>query len=119
VLDFHTLRLTEFEYFNRGIEIRGAGVAEDISLGAESPIQGHVMASTRPLKDSKLPGLSDLDQLLTSLQKGTATVAVKNTLQDPKVSVVPFAQVQGIMKQILWIQLNPSVKENKGSKASE
>ncbi|MCF7975479.1 MAG: hypothetical protein K9N55_16800 [Phycisphaerae bacterium] len=110
-LEQNTLRLTEFEYFNRGIEVRGTGSAQDISLGDMTPIQGTVMASSRPLKGLKLPGISDLDQLLTSLQKGTATVTIENTLKDPKVSVVPFAQVQGIMKQILWIQLKPSNKK--------
>ena len=76
------------------------------ALGEQSPIDGYVMATTRPLKGQKLPGLADLDRLLSSLQKNVVTVTIHNTMGEPRVKVVPFAQVQTALKGLLWNQLN-------------
>ena len=105
-LEGKTLRLSRFRYFNRGMELRGSVNMKDITLGEQSPIDGYVMATTRPLKGQKLPGLADLDRLLSSLQKNVVTVTIHNTMGEPRVKVVPFAQVQTALKGLLWNQLN-------------
>jgi len=110
IFEGNTLRITDVEYFNRGLEVRGAGSIQDVTQGAASPVDGYVMGSTRPLKGSKLPGLADLDRLLSSLQNNVATATVSQTLGDPKVAIVPFAQLQTALKRLLWTQLGGSKK---------
>ena len=65
-LDGKTVNIASFAYFNRGVDIRGAGRIEDWSLGAASPVAGYAVGSTRILKDIQLPGVRELDRLMAS-----------------------------------------------------
>jgi hypothetical protein len=93
------------EYFNRGVEIRGAGTIRNVNLGAASPIEGYAVGSTRVLKGIKLPGLGALDHLLNVFQTGAASVKIGGTLQDTQVRVVPLPEVLGPFRRLLWVQL--------------
>jgi hypothetical protein len=104
-LEGRTLKIPGFVYFNRGVEIRGAGSIEDISLGAESPVQGYAVGSTRVLKEIRLPGVKELDRLMASLQTGVASVQIKGTLAEPEVAVVPLPMVSSAFRRLLWSQL--------------
>jgi len=99
------LHIPSFYYFNRGVEVRGAGVIKDISLGLASPIEGYAIGSTRPLKGMRLPGVEELDKLMSFLQKSVASVKIEGTLAKPVAKVVPFPEVSSSIRRLLWGQL--------------
>ncbi len=96
---------TSFYYFNHGIEVRGTARIADLTLGINSPIEGFVFGTSRPLKDLRLPGIEELDQLMTSLQNSTAVVKISGTMGQPEVSVIPFPEVSNSIRKLLWGQL--------------
>ncbi len=97
--------IPSFLFFNRGVEIRGAGHIRDIRRGAESPVDGYAVASTRVLKGVELPGVDTLDRLLASLQTGTASARINGTLDDVQVTIVPLSVVLDPFRRLLWDQL--------------
>jgi len=101
-----TVRIPSFTYFNRGIEIRGMGTVQDITQGKISPVNGYVIGSVRPLKDTRLPGMEALDRLMASLQTGVSSLEVKGTLGKPETVVVPFNQISNTLRALLWRQLS-------------
>jgi hypothetical protein len=108
-----TLQIPSFEYYNRGVEIRGAGAIQDLHQDSASPVDGYAIAMTRPLKGTKLPGVRDLDELIHSLQKGIASVEISGTLGRPESSVVPFPEIRSAFRRLLWGQLREDASEPK------
>ncbi len=104
-LEGHSLQILSFVYFDRGLEVRGAGMIDDLAREGQSSIDGYAMGSTRPLKGMKLPGLREVDRLMASLQDQVTTVRIKGTLDRPQVTVVPFAQLQKTLRILLLSQL--------------
>jgi hypothetical protein len=98
-----------FVYFNRGVEIRGAGQIDDFRRGVASPVQAYAVGSTRVLKDVRLPGISELDRLMSTLQSGAVSVVVRGTLGKPDPKLVPLPEVREALRYLLWQQL----RENK------
>jgi len=105
------LDIPSFLYFNRGVEVRGAGTIENINLGTGSTIGGYAVASTRPLKGLHLPGVRELDKLMASLQTGVASVKIGGTLGKPEPAIVPFPQIRSELRRLLWGQLRQSTSE--------
>jgi hypothetical protein len=99
-------RIISFRYFNRGIEFWGAGTIEDLDAGLASPVNGYVVALTRPLRAVSLPGINELDRLMTSLQTGAASIKVHGTLSKPETTTVSFLQISGELRRLLWSQLH-------------
>lgn len=99
------VRIPSFVYFNRGVEVRGTATIGDLGLGAESPLDGYAVGSTRVLKGVKLPGVRQLDRLMSSLQNGMASVTIGGTLGQTKVKVVPLPVVGEALRGLLWNQL--------------
>lgn len=97
--------MPSFEYFNRGVEIRGAGQIKDIHAGGDSLVEGYAVASTRVLKGVSLPGVQSLDRLMASLQTGAAAVQIEGTLGDVQVKAVPLPLVSSEFRRLLWAQL--------------
>jgi hypothetical protein len=93
------------QYFNRGVEIRGAGRIENVNLGTESPVQGYAVASTRILKGIKLPGIRSLDHLLNALGPSAGSVKIGGAIDNVQVQVVPFPEVLDPFRRLLWAQL--------------
>jgi hypothetical protein len=98
--------IPSFEYFNRGVEVRGAGRIGDIRLGADSPMDGYAVASSRVLKGIRLPGVRSLDRLMATLQEDAASVKIAGTVDEPEVKVVPLPVVSGSLRRLLWAQLH-------------
>ena len=94
-----------FVYFNRGVEIRGAGQIDDFRRGADSTVQGYAVGSTRVLKNVQLPGISELDRLMATLQSSAVTVVVRGTAGKPEAKVVPLPEVHSALRYLLWQQL--------------
>jgi hypothetical protein len=99
------IRIPSFVYFNRGVEVRGAGDIEAFARGVESPIEGYAVGSTRALKGIRLPGVRELDRLMASMQTGVASVTIGGTLGKVEVAVVPLPVVNGPLRHLLWSQL--------------
>jgi len=103
--DGRHIRIPSFVYFNRGVEVRGAGVIGDFTRGGQSPIEGYAVGSTRVLKGIRLPGVRELDRLMASMQTGVASVTIAGTLAKVEVAVVPLPVVSGPLRHLLWSQL--------------
>ncbi len=97
--------LSSVQYFNRGVEIRGAGRIENVNLGADSPVEGYAVASTRVLKGIKLPGIRSLDHLLNALQTSAGSVKIAGVVDNVQVQVVPFPEVIDPFRRLLGAQL--------------
>ncbi len=105
IFEGRRVRIPSFVYFNRGVEIRGAAKMMDYTLGANSPVDGYAVGSTRVLKDVPLPGVRQLDRLMSSLQTGIASVTIKGTVGQTQVNVVPLPVVGEAFRGLLWTQL--------------
>jgi hypothetical protein len=104
-LDNASLIVSAFTYFNRGVEIRGAGRIGNLNRGVESPVDGFAVASTRVLKGIRLPGVRSLDRLLATFETGTASVKIGGTLGVTEVRVVPLPEVIDPFRRLLWAEL--------------
>jgi hypothetical protein len=104
-LEGPSLRIPSFMYFNRGVEVRGAGQIDNLNRGGESPVTGFAVGSTRVLKGINLPGVRSLDRLLATFQSGAASVSIGGTLAQTEVKVVPLPVVLGPFRNLLWSQL--------------
>jgi hypothetical protein len=107
--------IPSFVYFNRGVEIRGAGQIDNFHLGSASAIDGYAFGSTRVLKGIALPGVKELDRLMSSLQSGVASVQIGGTVAEPKVAVVPLPSLSDPLRRLLWAQLR-SGQQNRSEK---
>ena len=105
--------ITSFVYFNRGVEVRGAGQIDNFHLGSASPISGYAFGSTRVLKGIALPGVKELDRLMSSLQSGVASVDINGTLSVPEVTVVPLPSLSGPLRRLLWAQLRSGQQQQR------
>jgi hypothetical protein len=97
--------ISSFRYFNRGVEIRGAGTIADLVRGGASPVTGYAVASTHVLQGLPLPGVDALDRLLSSFQTGAVSVRIAGALAHVQVDVVPLPEVLGAFRSLLWTQL--------------
>ncbi len=104
-LEGPSLLIPSFSYFNRGVEIRGAGQIDNLNRGGESPVSGFAVGSTRVLKGINLPGVQSLDRLLATFQSGAASVSIGGTLAQAEVKVVPLPVVLDPFRRLLWAQL--------------
>jgi len=95
------LGIRDFYYYNRGVEVLGAGAIEDFLKGNASPVEGTVLATTRPLKELDLPGVETLDKIMYFAQQELTTVKVDGTLGDVQVKVVALPQVQSFLNKLL------------------
>ena len=100
-----SLHIPGFEYFNRGVEIRGSGSILNLANRRKSQVNGYAFGSARPLKGINLPGIDELDKLMTSLQKNAAAVTVNGTLDNYDVEAVPFKEISKGLRVLLWDQL--------------
>jgi hypothetical protein len=99
--DGANLRIDEFYYYNRGVEILGTGQIVDLRLRKNSPVEGVVLATTRPLKEIGLPGVDVLDKFFSAAQKDMAVVKVDGTLAEIDVNVTALPQIQAFLNTFL------------------
>jgi hypothetical protein len=105
------LAIDNAHYFNRGAEVWSSGVViRDIWKLPNSPIDGYVVGSARPLSALKLPFLADVDQIFAVLQSSLSAVKIEGTVGEPKVTQSTFADVGAGLKQFLTGQVNETRK---------
>jgi len=105
-LEGSSVVIPSFAYFNRGVEIRGAGRIVDVNRGAQSPVEGFAVGSTRVLRGIQLPGIKELDRMLASFQAGAASVKIAGTVGKVEPQVVPLPEVLAPFRGLLWTQLH-------------
>jgi hypothetical protein len=93
--------INELYYFNRGVQIRGTGVVKDVLNLPNSPIDLTAAGTARPLRDVKLPLLTDLDEIIGVLQSHVTTVRATGTLADPQVVPLLLEEAGQDLKEIL------------------
>ncbi len=98
------LELSNIYLFANNAEIRGRATVSDISELTQSPLEGFLVVTFRPLKDVRLPFLGGAtDELLTAVQKGTGATAfrVGGTLTDYKINPAPLSEVGNAVQGLL------------------
>jgi hypothetical protein len=100
-LEGSNVDITNFYYFNRGVEAHGTGRVEDVWKGGEAQISGYVIGSIRPLKDLKLPFAADFDQVLSVVQRGVTTVHVAGPVDRPKVEPALFGDIGNALRLLI------------------
>lgn len=96
-----SLHVADFYYYNRGVEILGAGRVHDFRNRKDSPVEAVVLATTRPLKEMGLPGVDVLDKVMLAAQKDMVSVRVGGTLGEVDVKVTALPQIQSFLDAIL------------------
>lgn len=108
------LDITSFYYFNRGVEARGTGRITDLWQLGNAEMSGFVIGSVRPLKDLKIPFAADLDQILTTFQRGATTVRVAGTIQKPKASIGLFSDITQGLRTLILGDVNAETRSTAG-----
>lgn len=101
-LERSTLDISQLRYFNRGAEVRANATIREVWKLPDSPIEGFVVGSARPLKDIKLPWLADVDQIFAVLQTNVTTVRIDGTVRNPRPELVPFSEIGDAMRRFLF-----------------
>jgi hypothetical protein len=100
-LEGHDLQVARLRYFNRGVEVRGAGTIHDIWKMPDSSLDGWAVGSARPLKDVKLPFFADADQIFAALQTNATTFRVDGTVRKPKAAPAALREVGEAMRALI------------------
>jgi hypothetical protein len=94
--------VTSMRYFDRGAEIRISGLVHDLPNLPHSGLNLVALASARPLKLLNIPGLSDIDQALSAIQRNALTVQITGYLDQPKEKEVLFQDVTNDLRNMLF-----------------
>jgi hypothetical protein len=100
-LDNNTLTLENARYFNRGVQVRARAELKDIWNLPDSPLDGVVIGSLRPLKDIKLPYMADADRILNALQQDLTAVRVKGSARRYEVVPISLDQAGETMRNVI------------------
>jgi hypothetical protein len=95
------LSITRAYYFNRGIEARGVIDVKRIWDMPDSPISGQIVGTAQPLKNTKLPFLADINDVMKSLQATTTPIGVRGTVFEPEAYAIVFQELGDVMKRFL------------------
>jgi hypothetical protein len=94
------LHISDFHYFNRGIEVRGVATVPQTWLLEDSPIEGSAFGTLSPLKNIKLPLFSELDAVLSGLQKNLTTIEFKGIVVNATKDYVRLVSLSQIGKEL-------------------
>jgi hypothetical protein len=100
-LEGGNMNITNFYYFNRGVEAHGTGQIADVWKAGDALVAGYVIGSIRPLKDLKLPFAADFDQILSVVQRGVTTVHVTGPVNKPKVEPALFGDMGNALRTLI------------------
>ena len=99
----NVLRVTNFKYFNQGIEAHGLASLGPINYDniLTSGLGGQVVGTARPLKDTKLPFLADFDSVFSAFQGGLTTINISGTIDAPTYTQGLVSDINRTMRQLL------------------
>lgn len=93
--------ISNLTYSNRGIHIRGTGSVENVLALPESPLNFVAAGTARPLRNTKVPVLAELDEIVGVLQSQVTTVRATGTVAEPKVGPVVLQEAGQALKELL------------------
>jgi hypothetical protein len=101
-LEQSVLKVTNFRFFNRGIDARGLfSIGPSVWDLHEAQAGGQVTGALRPLKNSRISFLAELDELSSSLQGALTTINISGTVGQPKYNLAAFSQLSGALKELI------------------
>jgi hypothetical protein len=102
-LEQSVLRVSNFSFFNRGIDARGlftVGPLNFNDIGA-TPVGGQVVGTANPLKGTRLPLLSDFDSLYSAIAGQLTTVNINGSIDHPRYAQATLADIGTAMRELL------------------
>jgi hypothetical protein len=100
-LDNNTLVMDKAIYFNQGIQLRAQATVQEVWRAPDSPVNGVVVGTLRPLKDVKLPMFSDADRIMNALQQYVTPLRITGTLENYEVAPSNLAAVGDTMQKLI------------------
>jgi hypothetical protein len=99
----NVLRVTNFHYFDRGIEARGLASIGPLNYDHlwDTPLIGQVVGTARPLKDTKLPFLADFDTIFSAFEGGLSTINISGPLGSAQYSQGFISDIGKAMRELL------------------
>jgi len=95
------LHVAQLAYRNRGADLFAAGTVQDVWRLPNTALSGWAAGSVTPLKEIKLPILSDAQTIFRTLELNATTFRLGGTVRDPKITPVPFSEVGETIRGIL------------------
>ncbi|MEX2671683.1 MAG: hypothetical protein WD294_06185 [Phycisphaeraceae bacterium] len=102
--DSGSVRIEEFQYFNRGVDVLGSATIADVSLGGDSPIDGALIGTLRPLRGVDLPFADDIDRMLRTVQAVAGSIRIEGTVREPNPRQATLDDVQSTLSRLLGPQ---------------
>lgn len=99
-LEGSVLTIPQVQYFNRGLDLRASLNIEDVFAGGASPVRGMAVGVARSLAGSEIPLLGDADRMFAAAQEGGTVIRIEGTLNEPRVRVVPFAELRNFLSRV-------------------
>jgi hypothetical protein len=93
--------VTELYYVNRGVQIRGTGRVGNVKELPNSKLNLTVAGTLRPLRELKLPIVTDIDEVIGVLQSHVTTLRATGTVADPVVVPVVLEEAGRDLKELL------------------
>ncbi len=113
-LESDDLHITQFSYFNRGVEVRGNLDVKNVWKSKIAALDGYAVGSARPLRSIKLPLIADAEKILSVLEQNVTTVKITGTLAKPKPKLVPFSDVGSGLRRFLLGDVSTETKGSAG-----
>ena len=101
-LEQGNVTITDMDYFNRGVYARTSGlIVRDVFSLPDSPINGYVIGTARPLRDVKLPFAADVDKIFSAVQENSNTVRISGTVLNMKVEQATLAEIGDDLRRLI------------------
>ncbi len=89
-IDGGNAQITYLHYFDKGVEVLGAGELDNIWKMPDSKIRGYVIGTVRPVKNFHVPFIPQAKAVLNALESSVSTVRVGGTWAHPTATPVVF-----------------------------
>lgn len=99
-IDGGNAQITYLHYFDRGVEILGAGELDNIWKMPDSTLKGYVIGTVRPFKHFHVPFIPQAKAILNALESSVSSVQVAGTWAHPTTTPVVFKNIGTAIQEI-------------------
>ncbi|MGC8623806.1 MAG: hypothetical protein ACP5VQ_00900 [Phycisphaerae bacterium] len=99
-IDGGNAQITYLHYFDRGVEIMGAGEMDDLWKMPNCRIKGYVIGTVRPFKHFHIPFVPQAKAILNALESSVSSVQVGGTWTHPTTTPVVFKNLGQAIQEI-------------------
>ncbi|MHB1767954.1 MAG: hypothetical protein ACYCUV_08910 [Phycisphaerae bacterium] len=99
-IDGGNAQITYLHYFDRGVEILGAGELDNIWKLPDSTLKGYVIGTVRPFKNLHIPFIPQAKAILNALESSVSSVQVAGTWAHPTTTPVVFKNLGTAIQEI-------------------